>query len=160
MDQLVYSVTAHRGNTAFGGEQYLRLMASRCLAYEALEQSLAGCRSAYILSDVNAIMQWVELQSSHCNEILRLETSLASHLQTDISKIPAFLSPVEAERANELLQRTAEVKGKVRQLNSIYAGLVRKASHNNAVLQNLYATALVYADPRIGPRASCGKAEE
>jgi hypothetical protein len=161
MEQIVYTVAAHRGSTAsFSGVEYLRLVAARCAAFEALEQSLLACRSAFVLSDLNSILQWVEVQSSHCNEIRRLEQSLASHAGPDSSQLPNFLSPSEAERATELLHRTAELKKKVRQLNCTYAGLVRKASHNNAVLRNLYATALVYADPRIGPRASSGRAEE
>lgn len=161
MEQIVYTVAVHHGSTAsFNGVEYLRLAEERCIAFEALAQSLLSCRSAFVLSDINAILQWVEVQSSHCNEIRRLEHSLAGHFGPDSSQPPNFLSPSEAERATELLHRTAELKKKVQQLNCTYARLVRKASHNNAVLRNMYATALVYADPRVGPRESGGRAEE
>ena len=161
MEQIVYTVAAHRGCTAsYNGVEYLRLAEARCVALEALAQSLIGCRSAFVLSDVNAILQWVEVQSSHCNEIRRLDESLTIHFGPDSSRLSEILSPAEVERATELLHHTTELKKKVQQLNSTYARLVRKASHNNAVLRNMYATALVYADPRVGPRASGGRAEE
>jgi hypothetical protein len=101
----------------------------------------------------------VEQQSSHCNEIRRIEEKLAVHLATDSTQPPNFLSPDEAEKARDLLRRTTDQKNAVKQINRVYGGVVRQASHNNAVLRNLYATALVYADPRLGPHESYGKTE-
>lgn len=161
MEQIVYTVTPHRSKTAFfRGPDYVRLLETRLSGLEALAQSLVGCRAAFIESNVDSIMQWVEQQSSHCNEIRRAEQALVNHAAADPHKLPEFLSPDEAERAKELLRRTVDLKSRVQQLNRTYAGMVRKASHNNALLRNLYATALVYADPRIGPGAVCGGTEE
>ena len=150
MEQLVYTVAAgsHGGSAALSGRGYLCLLETRLQSFEALAQSLVACRPAFIHSNLDAIMQSVEIQSSHCNEILRAEQGLERYANTASSPHPNFLSPAEAERANELLRRTAALKIEIQQLNRTYAGMVRKAAHNNAVLRNLYATALVYADPR------------
>jgi hypothetical protein len=151
MEQIVYSVAAHRGtNLSLNGAKYLQLLEARLSSYDALAQSLLGWRTAFIQSDLDSMMQWVEHQSSHCNEISRIEDTLASHLTADSSQLPDFLSPAEAEKTRDVLRRTAEIKNAVQQVNRIYDGMVHQASHNNAVLRNLYATALVYADPRLG----------
>jgi hypothetical protein len=161
MEQIVYSVAAHRGpNPSFNSTKYMHLLEVRLAGYDALAQSLLGCRSAFIHSDLDSMMQWVEQQSSHCNEIRRIEETLANHVGADITQPPDFLSPTEAGRAKDLLQRTTELKNAVQQINRVYDGMVRQASHNNAVLRNLYATALVYADPRLGPHESYGRVEE
>lgn len=161
MEQIVYTVAAnHSGHAgSFNSTEYLRLIQARLTSFEALAQSLIGCRKAFIECDLDSIMKWVEQQSSHCNEIIRTEQVLASHVPASM-QLTEFLSPSEVERAKELQRRTTDLKNAVQQLNRIYAGLVRKASQNNAVLRNLYATALVYADPRLGPRESCRRTEE
>jgi hypothetical protein len=161
MEQIVYTVAANRGGHAgsFNSAEYLRLIQARLSGFEALAQSLIGCRKAFIECDLDSILKCVEQQSSHCNEIIRTEQVLASHA-SESTQITEFLSPSEVERAKELQRRTTEIKNAVQQLNCIYAGLVRKASQNNAVLRNLYATALVYADPRLGSHESYGRTEE
>jgi hypothetical protein len=161
MEQIVYSVPAHHGPHAlFSGAEYLRLLAARLSGFDALAQSLLGSRSAFIQSDLDSMMQWVGQQSSHCNEIKRVEEALASLVAPVSSQMSNFLSAAEAERAKDLLLRTAEIKNTVRQINRVYEGVVRKESHHNAVLRNLYATALVYADPRLGSHESYGRTEE
>ena len=161
MEQLVYTVTpSHSAHTALSSDGYLRLLQARLTSFEALAECLLTCRSAFAKSDVEAIMQAVEIQSSHCNEITRVEERLAPYTGPNSHPHPQFLSPAEAERAQELLRRAVEIKHAVQQLNRAYAGLVRKAAHNNAVLRNLYATAFVYADPRASERASCERPEE
>src|SRR5205807_7552451 len=136
----------------------LRLLQTRLTTFVALAESLISCRAAFIRSNLDAIMQAVEIQSSHCNEIMRVEEGLAHY--ADPASHPKFLSPAETERSQELLRRHVEIKHTIQQLNRTYAGLVRKAAHNNAVLRNMYATALVYADPRPSQGAVCGRTEE
>src|ERR1700685_27667 len=98
MEQIVYSVAAHHSiNLSLNSAKYLQLLEARLSGYDALAQSLLGCRTAFIQSDLDSLMQWVEQQSSHCNEIRRIEDMLASHLATDASQLPNFLSPSEAE---------------------------------------------------------------
>jgi len=162
MEQVAYTIAAnHRGPAApLSSEDFVRLLETRLHGYEALAQSLIGCRPAFVLSDLDAIMTWVELQSSHCNEIQRAEQKLGQYGLVASGPLPGFISPADVERASELLRRTTQLKHAIQQLNRIYAGLVRKAAHNNAVLRNLYATALVYADPRLGPGPSCARTEE
>jgi hypothetical protein len=162
MEQIAYTVAARYGGSAacFSSADFVRLLESRLRAYEALAQSLIGCRGDFIQSDIDGIMQWVELQSSHCTEITRAEEKLGHHGLSGNGALPEYLSPAEVERATELLRRTTQLQHAIQQLNRIHAGLIRKAAHNNAVLRNLYATALVYADPRLGPGASCAGTEE
>src|SRR5215831_9570376 len=109
MEQLVYTVTtnSHGGPAALSGGGYLCLLESRLQSFEALAQSLIACRPAFIHSNLDAIMQSVEVQSSHCNEIVRAEHGLAYYVNAASSPHPKFLSPAETERANELLRRTA-----------------------------------------------------
>jgi hypothetical protein len=161
MEQIVNNGAAHHSGhpVSFNSVEYLRLIQARLGGFEALAQSLLGCHKAFIQCDLESILQWVEQQSSHCNEIARAEQALASHIPASM-QLPEFLSPSEVECAKELLRRTSEIKNAVHQLNRTYAGIVRKAGKNNAVLRNLYATALVYADPRLGPRESCRRTEE
>jgi hypothetical protein len=161
MEQLFYTVAAsHGGPAGLSGAGYLHLLETRLAGLAALAESLTACRPAFAHSKLDAIMQSVEMQSAHCNEVARAEQGLAHYVSPDSTHLPDFLSPVEAQRANELLRRTAALKQKIQQLNRTYAGLVRKAAHNNAVLRNLYATALVYADPRVNQGASCAGSEE
>jgi hypothetical protein len=160
MEQLFYTVASHGGPAGLSSAGYLHLMETRLAGFAALAESLTGCGPAFIHSNLDAIMQSVEIQSSHCNEIVRAEQGLAHYVNPASSPHPGFLSAVEVQRANELLRRTAALKQEIQQLNRTYAGLVRKAAHNNAVLRNLYATALVYADPRANQGASCAVSEE
>lgn len=161
MEQIVYTVAAHAGSKAvpFSSTEYLRLLGERLAGFEALAGTLVQCRTAFISSSFESIMQWVEKQSSYCNEIKRAEQALARY-QAATEKLKSLLSSSEIEKASELLRRTAEIKSTVQQLNRIYDGLIRKANQNNAVLQNLYATAFVYADPRSGLHNSGGRMEE
>jgi hypothetical protein len=161
MEQTVYNVAAHHSGhvVSFNSAEYLRLIQARLAGFEALAQSLLDCHKAFIRCDLDSILQWVDQQSSHCSEITRAEQALASHVPASL-QLPEFLSPSEVERAKELLGRTTEIKGVVQQLNRTYAGLIRKASKSNAVLRNLYAMALVYADPRLGARESYRRTEE
>jgi hypothetical protein len=137
--------------------EFLRLLEARLHACEALAESLMACRSAFAAGDLSSIMQWVERQSAHCIEIQRLEAQLASACSNKSQM--NLLSSDESLWADELSRRTAHIKRSVQQLNRTYAELIRKTAHNNGVLRNLYATALIYADPRLGPGAAgCGKA--
>ncbi|HZU32963.1 MAG TPA: hypothetical protein VFB79_17745 [Candidatus Angelobacter sp.] len=154
MEQLVYTVTRDGGAAALSSTGYLRLLETRLAKFAELAESLTSCRTVFIQSNVDALMRCIEVQAAHCNEILRIEQALEPY-----AKLTDFLSPAEQERAAELLRRAAGLKRDIQQLNRIYASLVRKAAHNNAVLRNLYATALVYADPRQNHGASCGKVE-
>lgn len=161
MEQLVYTVAAgHSGHAVVSSAGYLRLLQTRLTTFEALAESLISCRVAFIQSNIDAIMQAVEIQSSHCNEIMRVEEGLAHYADRASGPHPKFLSPAETEQSQELLRRTVEIKHAIQQLNCTYAGLVRKAAHNNAVLRNMYATAIVYADPRPSQGAACGRTEE
>jgi hypothetical protein len=160
MEQLVYTVTAKGGGTAaLSSMAYMRLLETRLAEFAALAESLTTCKTAFIQSNVDAIMRCVEIQSTHCNEILRAQQALAPYAKPICDAENILLSPAETERANELLRRTAELKREIQQLNRTYANLVRKAAHNNAVLRNLYASAFVYADPRQNQGAFCGKVE-
>lgn len=160
MEQLVYTVPARDGGiAALSSTGYLRLLETRLAKFAALAESLTTCKTAFIQSNVDAIMRCVEIQSTHCNEIMRTEQALAPYAKPARGVEDIFLSPAEAERANELLRRTAGLKHDIQQLNRTYANLVRKAAHNNAVLRNLYATAIVYVDPRQNQGAFCGKVE-
>lgn len=151
MEQIVYTVAAQTGNKSvtFSSTEYLCLLEERLAGFEALADSLVQCRAAFISSSFESIMQWVEKQSLHCKEIKRAEQALARY-QSSNEKLGSLLSASEMEKAHELLRPTVEIKNAVQQLNRIYDGLIRKASQNNAVLRNLYATAFVYADPRNG----------
>lgn len=161
MEQLFYTVAASHGGTAgLSGAGYLHLLEARLAGFANLAESLSACRSAFIHSNLDAIMQAVEMQSSHCNEIVRAEQGLAHYVNSVSNPHQGFLSPIEMQRANELLRHTTALQQKIQQLNRTYAGLVRKAAHNNAVLRNLYATALVYADPRVDHGATCAGPEE
>ena len=160
MEQIVYTVAVHAGNKAapLSSAEYLRLLEERFAGFEELAHSLLACRAAFISHSFESIMQWVEKQSLHCNEIKRAEQALARYQSAE--KLRGFLLPSEMEKANELLRRTVEIKSKVQQLNRVYDGLIRKANQNNAVLKNLYATAFVYADPRGGLHKAGGRMEE
>src|SRR5690242_21636798 len=107
MEQLVYSVAAgaiHGSHAALSSTGYLHLLEARLQSFEALAESLTACRAAFIHSNLDAIMQSVEIQSAHCNEIVRAEQGLSNYANPASSPHPKFLSPAEAERANELLR--------------------------------------------------------
>jgi hypothetical protein len=159
MEQIVYTVAAHAGSKAapLSSTEYLRLLEERLAWFEVLADSLVQCRAAFINSNFESIMQWVEKQALHCNEIKRVEQVLARYQSAE--RLRSLLSSSEMEKAHALLQRTVKVKNTVQQLNRVYDGLIRKASQNNTVLRNLYANAFVYTDPRSGLQNSGGRME-
>ncbi|SRR6266700_1615251 len=165
MEQLVYSVAARNGVIAVHSDaaDLMRLLQSRLVNYQALAESLIACRQAYIASDLDEIMRSVEVQSSYCLEIERAEENIRASAQTATAcgRGPLeYLTATEAERASDMLLRTAELRVGIQELNRTHAGIIRKLAHNNALLQNLYSNALVYADPRLSQSGPCRTLEE
>jgi methyl-accepting chemotaxis protein len=165
MEQLVYSIAARNGviSTHSDAADLMRLLQTRLANYQALAESLIASRQAYINSDLDEIMRSVEVQSSHCLEIARAEEHIRAHAQTATAcgREPLeHLTATEAEQASDILLRTAELKVGILELNRTHAGIIRKLAHNNAVLQNLYSNALVYADPRLSQSGPCRTLEE
>ena len=160
MEQLVYSVAARTGviSSHADATDLVRLLQSRLLGYQALADSLIACRKTYITSDLDGIMQSVEIQSVHCAEIARAEESIRAHAEAAAARgegLLARLTAPEAERATNALRCTAELRNAILELNRTHAGIIRKLAHNNAVLRHLYANALVYADPRLDQSSPC-----
>ncbi len=146
MDQLVYTVGGQAGIPGrAGAADLLRLLEARLLGYESLAQSLLDCRQAYAQADLNGIAQFTETQSAHCHEIHRMEENIQM-AQEGAGTRP--LKDSEARRASEVQRRTKALRETVAGLNRTNACIVQKAAHNNAVLRNLYANVLVYANPR------------
>ncbi len=165
MEHLVYSVAVHSGVVPIHSDatDLVCLLQSRLLGYQALVENLVACRKAYINSDLDGIVQSVEIQSARCAEIARAEESIHAHEQTAATCGEGLLDQLaapEAERASEVLRRTAELRNAVLELTLTHAGIIRELAHNNAVLRNLYANALVYADPRLSQSGPCRTLEE
>ncbi len=165
MEQLAYSVAARNGviPNHFEATDLVRLLQNRLLGYQALAESLIACRKAFITSDLDGIMQSVEIQSAHCAEIARAEQSILAYAQTAVASgedLLARLAAPEAERASDVLRRTVELRNVILELNRTHGGIIRKLAHSNAVLRNIYANALVYADPRLDQSAPCRTLEE
>ncbi len=160
MEQLVYSVAVHNGVVPIHSDatDLVCLLQSRLLSYQALAENLVACRKAYINSDLDGIVQSVEIQSARCAEIVRVEESIRAHAHTAAAcgegPLDQLAAP-EAERASDVLRRTAALRNVVQELTRTHAGIIRELAHNNAVLRNLYANALVYSDPRLNQSGPC-----
>src|SRR2546427_12667247 len=83
MEQLVYSVPARNGviSSHSDAADLVRLLQGRLQSYQALADGLIACRKAYITSDLDGIMQSVEVQSALCAEIARAEESIRAHAE-------------------------------------------------------------------------------
>jgi hypothetical protein len=165
MEQLVYSVAARNGviSSHSDAADLMRLLQDRLASYQALAENLIACRKAYISGDLDEIIRSVEVQSAHCFDIGRIEEGIRAQTQaaTASGRRPLeHLTAADAERASDALLRTAELRVGILELNRTHAGIVRKLAHNNAVLQNLYSNALVYADPRLSQSGPCRTLEE
>jgi hypothetical protein len=157
MEQLANKVAAdHPGITSGApATALLTQLQARLQSYESLAQSLVECRTAYSQSNLQGIEEAIEIQLAHCHEIDRMEAGLRSLMEGDLRTsrgTPGLLSDEEARRAHDLLRRTNVLKHAIAALNRVYACIVQKSAHNNAILRNLYANALVYADPRTSGR--------
>jgi hypothetical protein len=143
---VLYKVANRNGEPSVPGRgtEMLRLLEIRLKSYLALAESLVACLQPHIRLDIDGIMQAVEVQSTLCGEIANAEDRLRSLAASQ----HGLLSIAEKARIVELERLTVQATKTVSLLNRSYASLVRKAAHNNAVLRNLYANALVYADPR------------
>src|SRR5258708_35685698 len=84
MEQLVYSVAARNGTISSHSDaaDLMRLLQTRLTSYQALAENLIACRKAYINSDLDGIVQSVEVQSAHCLEIARIEENICAHTET------------------------------------------------------------------------------
>jgi hypothetical protein len=165
MEQLVYSIAVRNGvvPSRSNATDLVRLLQSRLLSYQGLAESLVACRKVFINSDLDGIMQSIEVQSAHCAEIARADERIRVHTQTAAACGQGLLDQLaapEAERVSDVLRRTAELRNAILELSRTHAGIIRKLAHNNAVLRNLYANALVYADPRLSQNGSCRSLEE
>jgi hypothetical protein len=165
MEKMVYSAAAQSGARAsLSGADLLRLLESRRQRYVALSASLAQCRSAFIVNDIDGIMTGVVVQSTLCEDIQRHEAAIHAFCrQHDPEKtsLSEVLTSAELAQAKDIMRQSMAVIAQVFQQNKVYADMVRKAAHNNAVLRNLYQNRIVYSDPRLNesPGGLCGTSE-
>jgi hypothetical protein len=165
MEKLLYSAAARRGaHASLSGADLLRVLESRRQSFQALSNSLAECRVAFIANNIDGIMTGVETQSALCEDIQRYQVSIQTFCQQHAPakrNLADVLSEAELTQAQEIMRQSMVVIAQVFQQNKVYADMVRKAAHNNAVLRNLYQTGVVYSDPRLNESSGglCGTSE-
>jgi hypothetical protein len=165
MEKFLYSAAARRGaRTPLSGADLLRVLESRRQSYQALSDSLAECRAAFIANNIDGIMTGVEVQSALCEDIRRYQDSIQAFCRQHApaqSNLADVLSEAELMQAQDIMRQSMVVIARVSQQNKVYADMVRKAAHHNALLRNLYQNGIVYSDPRLNESSGglCGTSE-
>jgi hypothetical protein len=155
MEHFAQNPAAHSGGESgtTNGTALVRLLEERLDACRKLEESLKSCRVHYIQSDLDRVLQSIQIQSYCCERIAAAEAALNAHGERFSSlNIPGTpgQEPGESQRARRILEETATLRASISRLSRTHARIIARLAYTNGILNNLYANALVYGDPRMG----------
>jgi len=131
--------------------QYIVLLKRRVASLRLMARELLECRESFTSMDLEAIREHVLYQKSLCFEIRALDDELrvlgrqmavASGLQPEGMSRAAFEGLCDADSSLQLRQVMDDlevVQRRVRRLNRVYAGLLRRSRRSIHVLINVMA---------------------
>jgi hypothetical protein len=145
--------------------QYIELFERRVASLRLMAKELRECRESFTSMDLEAIREHVLYQESLCSEIralddeltvLRRQMAAASGLQPEGMSGAAFDGLFDVYSSLQLRQvrdDLAVVQKRVRRLNQVYAGLLRRARRSINVLLNVMANYTGTCNPSPGRSA-------
>jgi hypothetical protein len=131
--------------------QYIELLKRRVASLRLTARELRECRESFTSGDLEAIREHVLYQKSLCSEIRALDDELrvlwrqmavASGLQPEGMSLAAFEGLCDADSSLQLRQAMDDlevVQKRVRRLNQVYAGLLRRSRRSINVLIHVMA---------------------
>jgi hypothetical protein len=132
-------------------QQYVELLKRRLASLRLTAKELRECRESFTRGDLEAIREHVLYQKGLCSEIralddelrgLRRQLAAPSGLQPDGMSPAAFERLFDADCSFQLRQVRDDfevVQERVRRLNRVYAGLIRRSRRSIDVLINVMA---------------------
>ena len=145
--------------------QYIELLKRRVASLRLTARELRECRESFTSMDLEAIREHVLFQKSLCSEIralddelrvLRRQMAVASGLQPEGMSLAAFEGLCDADSSLQLQQVMDDlevVRKRVRRLNRVYAGLLRRSRRSIHVLINVMANYIGAYSPSPGGSA-------
>ena len=145
--------------------QYIELLKRRVASLRLTARELRECRESFTSMDLEAIREHVLYQKSLCSEIralddelrvLRRQMAVASGLQPEGMSLAAFEGLCDADSSLQLRQVMADlevVQKRVRRLNRVHAGLLRRSRRSIHVLINVMANYIGAYSPSPGGSA-------
>ena len=145
--------------------QYIELLKRRVASLRLMARELLECRESFTSLDLEAIREHVLYQKSLCSEIRALDDELrvlgrqmavASGLQPEGVSPAAFERLFDADCSFQLRQVRDDfevVQERVRRLNRVYAGLLRRSRRSIDVLINVMANYIETCSPSPGRSA-------
>ena len=132
-------------------QQYVELLKRRVASLRLTAKELRECRESFTSGDLEAIREHVLYQNGLCSEIralddelrvLRRQLAAPSGLQPEEMSVTAFDELFDADCSFQFRQVRDDlevVRERVRRLNRVYAGLLRRSRRSIDVLINVMA---------------------
>ena len=145
--------------------QYIGLLKRRVASLRLTARELRECRKSFTGMDLEAIREHISYQKSLCSgisalddelRVLRGQMAVASGLQPEGMSPAAFQGLCDAGSSLQLRQVMDDlemVQKRVRRLNRVYAGLLRRSRRSINVLINVMANYIGTYSPSPGGSA-------
>ena len=146
-------------------QQYVELLKRRVASLRLAAKELRECRESFTSGDLEAIREHVLYQKGLCSEIgalddelrvLRRHLAAPSGLLPEEMSVTAFDELFDADCSLQLRQIRDDlevVQERVRRLNRVYAGLLRRSRRSIDVLINVMAKYIETYGPSLGRSA-------
>jgi hypothetical protein len=145
--------------------QYIELLKRQVASLRLTARELLECRESFTSLSLDAIREHVLYQKSLCSEIRALDDELrvlggqmavASGLQPEGMSLAAFAGLCDADSSVQLRQVMNDlevVQKRVRRLNRVYLGLLRRSRRSIHVLINVMSNYIGTCGPSPGRSA-------
>jgi len=128
---------------------YIELLKRRVASLRLMAKELLDCRQSMVRMDLESAREHISYQQGLCSEIRFLDHELRvlraqivgpAGVESDHTVFASQFDSASALELRQVLREHADVQKRVRRLNQVYAGLIRRSRRSINVLINVMAS--------------------